>query len=255
MNTHSLRLALLLGLLVCFSLPAAAQEPSATPGPIPDHVLFTELLSRNVKDGVVSYKGFQADLPRFEAYLEQMAQVDPATLSNNDRFAFFINLYNAWTIRLILTKYPDLRSIKDLGGFFGPWKMDLVKLNGQTVTLDHVEHGILRPEFKDPRVHFAINCASKGCPKLRSEAYVGARLSDQLDDAVSRFINDPERTYIADGRLYVSRIFKWFAQDFDKDPVSFVRRYAKGDLATRLAATGDGVSVKYLSYDWSLNGN
>jgi hypothetical protein len=122
------------------------------------------------------------------------------------------------------------------------------------VTLDHIEHDILRPRFKDPRVHFAINCASKGCPPLLGQPFTADRLDQQLDFAARRFINDTRFNRLEDNTLYVSRIFKWFGEDFDHDIIGFFRRYAEGSLKSRLDAVKSGIDVSYLDYDWSLNG-
>jgi hypothetical protein len=120
--------------------------------------------------------------------------------------------------------------------------------------LDDIEHKILRPRFKDPRVHFAVNCASKGCPPLRSEPYYGSTLEQQLDEVTRGFINDQGRNRLEDQTLYVSRIFKWFSKDFDNDVVGFFAKYAESDLKERLIAGGGKIRVTYLDYDWSLNG-
>jgi hypothetical protein len=184
-----------------------------------------------------------------------LAQVDPDALSHDARFAFYINAYNAWTLKLILTGYPGVASIKDLGSFFSsPWKKKIVKIHGETLTLDQIEHEILRPEFKDPRVHFAINCAALSCPPLRSEPYEADRLDAQLDAATIAFINRTDRTYMQGDTLYVSRIFKWFNEDFKPDVEGFVRRYARDGLKAKLDAV-DKIKVRYLDYDWSLNGS
>ena len=120
--------------------------------------------------------------------------------------------------------------------------------------MDHIEHDILRPRFKDPRVHFAINCASKGCPPLRSDPYEGALLDRQLDEMAGAFINDPRYNSLDGRTLYVSKIFDWFAVDFKKDIISFFLKYAQGDLKRQLEAKRSKINIEYLNYDWSLNG-
>jgi hypothetical protein len=120
--------------------------------------------------------------------------------------------------------------------------------------LDHIEHDILRPRFKDPRVHFAVNCASKGCPPLRSEPYQASTLEQQLDEMAQAFINDSRRNRLEQQTLYVSSIFKWFSEDFNDDVVGFFLKYAQGDLKKRLEDNKSKIKVKYLDYDWSLNG-
>jgi hypothetical protein len=202
----------------------------------------------------VSYAGFKADEARLDEHLARMGRVDPDRLSREERFAYYINAYNAWTIKLILAGYPGVKSIKDLGSLLqSPWKKPLVHINGRTLTLDDVEHSILRPEFKDPRVHFAINCASKSCPPLLGEPYRGEVLDGQLDRVTTTFLNRPVNYRLQGDRFYVSSIFKWFGEDFG-DVLEFYTRYAQGDLKQALQTHRDRIRVDYLDYDWSLNG-
>ena len=220
-----------------------------------DNSIFADLLKEYVKDGVVDYAGFKKDELRLDAYLKVLEGVNPGTLDRNAQFAFYVNAYNAWTIKLILSGYPGVESIKDLGSVFkSPWKKEIVRIDGDLVTLDHVEHEILRPRFKDARVHFAINCASKGCPPLFTEPYQGDILEQQLDAVTGAFLNDPDYNRLDGNTLYVSRIFKWFKEDFNKDIVGFFLKNAKGPLRERLEAGKGSIKIKYLDYDWSLNG-
>ncbi len=220
-----------------------------------NHDGFARLLAQYVNNGIVNYKGFKAAEGQLDAYLERLARVKPDALDRQESMAFYMNLYNAWTIKLILSRYPDVRSIKDLGSVFqSPWKKKIVRLNGELVTLDHIEHDILRPRFKDPRVHFAINCAAKSCPPLLAEPYTGAQLDRQLDQVAGAFINDTASNYLKGDALYVSRIFKWFGKDFGYDIIGFFERYAQGDLKQKLAQNKGSLKVNYLDYDWSLNG-
>ncbi len=219
-----------------------------------DHSAFSELLQRYVKNGKVDYAGFQSEETKLDQYLDSLARVDINMLSRDEQFAFYANAYNAWTVKLILSKYPQIESIKSLGIFnTGPWKKKVVRLKGEKVSLDHIEHDILRPRFKDPRVHFVINCAAKSCPPLRSEAYRGDILNQQLDDSTRSFINDPKSYRLEGNDLYVSRIFKWFSEDFSDGALGFFQQYAKGELKEKLSKSGK-INVKYLEYDWSLNG-
>ena len=219
------------------------------------HSLFGDLLHKYVADGNVNYAGFQSEEDKLDQYLDLLQSVDPEALSRNEQFAFYANVYNAWTIKLILTKYPGIESIKELGIFStGPWKKKVVRLNGETVSLDHIEHDILRPRFKDPRVHFAINCAAISCPPLRSEPYLADKLDQQLEDATRSFINNPDSYRLEGQNLHVSRIFKWFSEDFNEDALGFFIKYANQDLKEKLAANPEKISIKYLAYDWSLNG-
>jgi len=232
--------------------PAIVRSWAAVPV---DHNIYAELLEKHVRAGIVDYQGFKSDESRLDEYLKILERVNPTDLSRDEQFAFFINAYNAWTIKLILTGYPGIDSIKDLGNLLkGPWKMKIARIDGKILTLDDIEHEILRPRFKDPRVHFAVNCASKGCPPLHSEPYEGSMLDLQLEEVTRGFINDPARNRLVDRILYVSRIFKWFSKDFDNDVVGFFVQYAEKDLKERLIAEGKRIKVKYLDYDWSLNG-
>jgi hypothetical protein len=232
-----------------------ATGPAGASGPVVDHGLFGILLKKYVKSGKVDYNGFQTEESLLDRYLEILEKTDTGRLSPKEQFAFFINAYNAWTIKLILSKYPDVSSIKDLGTFIqSPWKKKICRIDGDVVSLDHIEHDILRPRFGDPRVHFAINCAARSCPPLRSEPYTGDRLDRQLDDSTRAFINDPKSNYMTDGTLHVSRIFKWFSEDFKEGVLAFFHKYAKGDLKGQLEEKKDGIRIDYLDYNWSLNG-
>ena len=151
------------GALLCFLIMGLTTTASADQGV--GHGLYAGLLKKYVKDGVVNYQGFKNEEAVLDKYLKVIEKVDSKTLSRNEQFAFYINAYNAWTIKLILSGSPGIKSIKDLGSIFeSPWKKEFCRIDGDLVTLNHIEHGILRPQFKDPRVHFAINCASKSCP-------------------------------------------------------------------------------------------
>jgi hypothetical protein len=220
-----------------------------------DHSLYGMLLERYVKNGTVDYGGFHQEEDVLDRYLKILETTDSGTLSRNEQFAFYINAYNAWTIKLILSGYPGIKSIKDLGNIFkSPWKKKICRLDGGIITLDDIEHKILRPRFKDPRVHFVINCASKGCPPLISEPYIGATLEQQLDRSTADFLNNPERNYLEGVTLYVSKIFTWFAEDFDNDVVGFFIKYARGNVKKELEHHPDDIKIHYLDYDWSLNG-
>lgn len=246
-STAALLFAILLPAAACWPHPAGA-------GAVVDHAIYAQLLHRYVHNGQVNYDGFKQDESKLDRYLAVLEAVDPQDLEKNEQFAFYANAYNAWTIKAILSKYPQLSSVKELGIFnTGPWKKKIVRLNGQVLSLDDIEHDILRPRFKDPRVHFAINCAAYSCPPLRADPYVGSRLDAQLDEATRAFINNPDRNYLEGDTLYLSKIFKWFAEDFDRDPVAYVLRYADGSFKSELSARRTSLRVKYLTYDWSLN--
>ena len=221
----------------------------------PDHSIFGDLLAKYNQAGLVNYAGFKSEESRLDKYLGQLSSIDPESLTSPDRFAFYVNAYNAWTIKLILSGYPGLESIKELGNIFkSPWKRKFVDLNGKKVTLDHIEHDILRPQFKDPRVHFAVNCASIGCPPLFKEPFAGSRLEQQLDNATRAFINDRRYNRLEGNTLYVSKIFKWFKEDFDHDIIGFFEQFGADELRFMIKDRRATIKIEYLDYDWGLNG-
>jgi hypothetical protein len=243
------------GWLTAFLVGLLAVVLQAQAGTVADQALYAELLARHLKQGTVDYRGLKQDEALLDRYLESLARVAPEALPPAARFAHWVNAYNAWTLKLILKHYPGITSIKEAGSWLrSPWKLRFVRQHDRLLTLDEIEHDILRPQFKDPRVHFAINCASKGCPSLYPEPFDGNELARQLDDAARNFINDPARYRLEGETLYVSRIFDWFREDFNNDPLGFFKRYAQGPLAGQLAQKGDRLQVAYLEYDWSLNG-
>ena len=243
-------------LFISFSMitAAAGLQSIASSETTVDNGLYGELLKKHVRDGRVDYAGFKTEEAKLDRYLKILENVDPGILSRNEKFAFYINAYNAWTIKLILSGYPGVTSIKDLGSLLkSPWKKKIVRIDGKVITLDHVEHEILRPRYKDPRVHFAINCAAKSCPPLRPEPFNGNILERQLDDSTRSFINNPQSYRLDDSELYVSRIFKWFSEDFNEDIFGFFLKYATGNLKKELKSKSERIVVQYLEYDWSLN--
>ncbi len=242
-------------LLAVFGLCVFRIEPAAADPPTVDNALYAGLLARHVHHGLVDYRGLQQEETQLDRYLDVLAAVVPDLLSVDERFAFYVNAYNAWTWKLILNHYPGIRSIKDAGSFWqSPWKKKLARIDGRLLTLDEIENDILRPQFKDPRVHFAINCASKGCPPLYNVPFNGRDLDRQLDHVTRAFINDPTRYRLAGDVLLVSRIFKWFREDFHDDIIGFFQLYAEGDLRAVLQAKARDLDVEFLAYDWSLNG-
>lgn len=242
-------------LMICIALGVCLlmSGSSAQADTIVDNAVYAELLEKYVQDGVVNYEGLKTEEARLDQYLAMLDQTNPNDLSRNEQFAFYMNAYNAYTLKLIVEHYP-VKSIKNIGGLFkSPWKIKFCKVGGETLTLDDIEHTILRPSFQDARVHFAINCAAKDCPPLASVPFQGATLDRQLDANARAFLNNPAKTYLDGNTLWVSSIFKWFGEDFNDDPLSFVLTYAEGDFKHRLLANRDQITVKYLDYDWSLN--
>lgn len=206
----------------------------------------------------VNYKELKANSRGLNQYLKTISEVknsDFEQWTRDQQLAFLINAYNAWTVKLILDHYP-VNSIKDIGGIFSsPWKNKFFKLFGNQTSLDGIEHEKIRPLYNEPRVHFSLVCASKGCPGLRAEAFKADKLSEQLEDSTRRFLNDTSRNrYDSTGKEFqLSSIFKWYKDDFIKakgSVQSFVLPYMesiKGHTPTTSAP------IKYLDYDWSLN--
>ncbi|MGH8630833.1 MAG: DUF547 domain-containing protein [Burkholderiales bacterium] len=215
----------------------------------------------------VDYNGFMAERQALKHYLDELSSV---TQSEYDawgkprKLAFLLNAYNAYTVELILTEYPDVKSIKDLGSLLtNPWKKRFFSLLGKPRHLDDIEHGMIRAPgvFDEPRIHMAANCASVGCPALRSEAYVAERLEAQLEDSVVRFLSDRSRNRFnaQTGRLEVSKIFDWYGKDFAAPAGSveaWLVRYTDrlaDDPQTRQAIRDRGIRFGFLDYDWALN--
>jgi hypothetical protein len=238
------------------------------------HGAWTALLKKHVvlldggKGSQLRYAGMAADRAALKAYLAQLSAVDQQAydgFSKAQQQAFLINAYNAFTVELILTRYPKLESIKQLGGLLSkPWSIKFVPLLGTTLTLDNVEHDKLRERgrFDDPRVHFAVNCASVGCPMLREEAFVAERLDAQLEEQAMRFLSDRSRNRVRDGKLEVSQIFDWYGGDFKlghrgiASLPAFLARYATqlADApADRERIKAQTLPVSFLTYDWALN--
>ena len=240
------------------------------------HAAWTALLGKHVllldggRASQLRYAGMAADRAALKAYLATLAAVSPPAFedfSKPQQMAFLINAYNAYTVELILTRYPKLESIKDLGSLLqNPWKQKTSPLLGTTMTLDAIEHETLRARgrYDDPRIHFAVNCASIGCPMLREEAYVGERLNAQLDEQTLRFMSDRSRNRwdAASQQLEVSMIFKWYGEDFRlghkgfTSANAFFARYADqlADApADRERVRSQKAAVGYLDYNWKLN--
>jgi Protein of unknown function, DUF547 len=257
-----------------------AQTQTQTQTQTPDfdrsHAAWTALLRKHVKlvrrgqATQVNYAGFAADRAVLKVYLDSLSAVTPAAFvgwTPAERQAFLINAYNAFTVELILTRYPDLKSIKDLGSLLSnPWKPKWIPLLGSKVSLDDIEHIMLRKrgDYDDPRVHFAVNCASVSCPALREEAFVAARLDAQMDEQTLRFMSDRSRNRynVQRGRLELSKIFDWYGEDFRlghrgvTSLPAFAARYAEALAdapADRERIRAARVDIAFTDYDWALN--
>ncbi|MBX3490133.1 MAG: DUF547 domain-containing protein [Parvibaculum sp.] len=261
---------LLMFFFAILAAPAGRAAAMTSDRMTPDHRPWGELLrtyvvvpppaDRGAVPHFVDYAGLKAgktDRKALGAYIESLEAVDPAALPRDEQFAFWVNLYNALTVQVVVDHYP-VASIRDISispGFFsrGPWGRKLVRVAGRDLSLDDIEHAILRPEFGDPRVHYAVNCASWSCPDLAVEPYEGATLDAQLDAAARRYVNSPRGVEFRGGRLTVSSIFSWYKKDFggtEAGVLAHLRKYAEPELAAALAKA---TRVSSYDYDWSLN--
>lgn len=265
---------LCLALVGCFFAPVGLAEDSLHASwqrQLAQHVVVTE----QGRDSRVDYAAWRADKAQLDGYLKALGQVSKTTYESwpsAQQLAFLINAYNAFTVQLILTRYPDLDSIKDIGGWFsGPWSQDVGVLLGQPRTLDEIEHGMIRGQlgslrragfngFAEPRIHFAVNCASISCPPLRNEAYVGARLDAQLADQTRQFLAHRQRNWLDGDTLWVSKLFDWYASDFHlsgEDSIRpFLAKYSEAlglDEAQQQALQQGNLNIRFADYDWGLN--
>jgi hypothetical protein len=231
------------------------------------HELFDQILHDVVVSKYpqtqVDYDKLTEDQGKFEQYLNEVESVSKNEFrrwSKEQQLAFLINAYNAFTLKLILSAYPDITSIRDLGGliFSSPWKKKFFTLFGKKAHLDYIENGLLRKKFQEPRIHFAIVCASRSCPPLQPDAFVAMKLEQQLEHASRSFLRDPERNRYdrKTNRLEISSIFNWFRVDFEKAAGSieaFIAPYITDDPEIRILLANRAVRVHFLDYDWSLN--
>jgi hypothetical protein len=257
----SLRVALGVALAGPVTMPAGLHAQSRTV----DHGALDALLHAHVRRGMVDYDAFAA-APEFKAYLAKLAATDPAALPRAEALALWINAYNAYTIQLI-NRHGERKSIRNInktGGFikaYGPWKEKLALVGGKAYGLDEIEQDIIRPVFKDGRIHFALVCAAMGCPPLRNEAYTGARLDAQLDDQARVFLlQSPTKNRVdVPGRtLYVSPIlveFRDYIKDFggsNAEVGKFIAKYHPPGPERELLQRGN-FKVVSTHYDWTLN--
>nr|MBI1231503.1 DUF547 domain-containing protein [Cytophagales bacterium] len=252
--TTAYRVLLCCGLMFTVACQASGLgSDGSTP---PTHELFDALLRKYVTaDGKVNYPGFIAEKQAFQTYLDKLSSNAPdrSTWSREEQLAYWINAYNAFTIKLIIDNYP-VASIQDLKPMLNiplvntVWHLKFFQIGGQDASLDEIEHKILRKEFDEPRIHFAINCASYSCPPLLNEAFTAAKLDTQLDKVAVKFINDPKRNVISPGKAELSKIFSWFKGDFTKNVslIEFINRYSRVKL-------NPNAKISHLPYDWSLN--
>ncbi len=250
------------------ALPLVALLPRAALADADDAL--DALLARHVvphQDGVTrlryaEWKASAADMGALDGWIAAAAARRPAAMAREEAFAFWANLYNALTLKVVLDRYP-VRSIRDIRStgvpfdprqFGGPWRTRLVTIEGRRMSLDDIEHETMRPTFRDPRVHYAVNCASIGCPNIWPRAWRAATLEAALDTAAAAFVNHPRGvTVLPDGRLRVNSIYQWFKEDFggsDAGVIAHLRRYAAPALAAQFAAV---TAIADHVYDWTLN--
>ncbi len=229
-----------------------------------DHSLYDAVLKRHVKNGKVNYKALKTD-KEFATYLEQLSKANPDALpTREEKIAFWINAYNAFTLKLIVDNYPvksitEISALGKLTAFVGdsPWKREFFTINGKKMSLDKIEHEILRATFKEDRIHFAVNCASGSCPILRTEAYTAEKLSEQLSEQAKQFLKDTLRNRIdlKTKTIYISKIFDWYKDDFTKSAGTlehYLAQYIDDETIKRMLLNKE-FKIEYLDYDWSLN--
>lgn len=238
-----------------------AHDPASSA--VIDHGAFGDFLERYLmtgSDGInrIAYgKVAKADVSALGDYIEGLSNVAISDYARPEQMAYWINLYNALTVRVIINHYPvdSIRDIDISPGLFsdGPWGKKLVTIEGERVSLDDIEHQVLRPIFKDPRIHYAVNCASIGCPNLQPMPFEVDLLDRQLDDAAIEFVNHRRAVQIDDGQVITSSIYQWFKEDFGGDDpgvIAHLKAYAAPNLAMKL----EGISsIDDHAYDWQLN--
>ncbi|MBM9576192.1 DUF547 domain-containing protein [Leptospira sp. 201903070] len=219
------------------------------------HSKFSNELRKYVQNGLVDYTSWKTNRTALDSYLQTLSAVDEkeySSFTKSEKLSFLINAYNAFTIRLILDHYP-LKSIKELGGLFsGPWKIEFFNLLGAKKNLDWIEHEKLRKDFQEPRIHFAINCASKGCPPILNESYQAAKLEEQLSFVAKKFLSDSKfNRYDESAKiLYLSKIFQWFQTDFTRKNGNLLSFFNEN---SGLPPVPVAAEIQYLDYDWNLN--
>ena len=234
----------------------AVEEPAAALV----HDDFDALLKQHVDEdtGGVDYDALKADVAKLDAYLTRVAGVDLNKLSEQEKYAAYLNAYNGYTLKLILNNYPGVKSIKKLEK---PWDTASYVVGGETLSLNDIEHKKLRPVYKDPRIHFAVNCASVGCPKLRPYAYDAEVLDKQLDAVTKDAMTSARHIKVKDGALHLTKLMDWYKDDFVKEGFhqsaatvpAYVAQYTDDETKKFIQSKGGKPRVKYLDYNWNLN--
>ncbi len=230
-----------------------------------DHSVWDELLMAYAQDGGrhFDYAALKQDEEKFEAYLSRLANADLSSLAADEIQTLFINAYNAYIVRGIVEHVTDdgtyeIASIRDIPDVF---KRETHVVGGFELSLDNMEHNILRPIFKDPRVHFAVNCASSSCPPLPVRAFEAARLDEQLDEVTKAALTNPDYISIEDGSLLVTKIMEWYGADFvnpefkgsQKTLQAYIAKYATEEVTSFIKENGENLTVRFRNYNWALN--
>ena len=239
--------------MVSYRLYAKISFSSALTTP-PNHELLNAVLKNFVRDGQVNYQQLHENEEQLNIYLARLQSHAPTVnWSREEQLAYWINAYNAFTLKIILDNYP-VKSIKDIGDKLqiplvnSTWDIQFIEIGGKSFSLNDIEHRILRREFNVPAIHFAIVCASRSCPPLRSEAYSADNIDKQLNEQALAFINDESKNQIATDHIKISKIFSWFEGDFTKDGslIDFLNQYSHTKI-------NQDARIDFLEYDWSLN--
>ncbi len=233
---------------------ATAENDNAAAYEVVNHDAWDALLKKYVNDkGLVNYKGFTADSVKLNTYLKQLGDNPPLkdVWTREDQLAYWFNAYNAFTVQLIIRNYP-LKSIKDIAGGIPfvntPWDVKFIHIGDETYDLNNIEHGIVRKQFDEEKIHFALVCAAKGCPRLRNEAYTPDKVDAQLIDQAKNFFNSDKNKISAD-KAVISPLLDWYGKDF-KDKAPSMREYINKYSEVKIK---EGVKIGYGDYDWSLN--
>ena len=248
-NNHDLNMKIIT-LLLAALLPTLASAFDHS------HRAWNAIVSTHVKDDNFDYRSAKSSAAKsLDSYLDALAAVERGTYddwSDTQKLAYLINLYNAATIDLVLEHYP-VKSIRDIGGDDGPWKLKIVRLIGKKITLDQLEHEIIRKEFAEPRIHFAVNCASIGCPPLLNRAYTADQLESQLAAQTKRFLSNRRINHLDGKTLHLSPLFDWFRDDFTAAAKSVRHYVAPYFPESERKAILNEATLKFSEYDWALN--
>ncbi len=212
------------------------------------HKTWDQLLMKHVSvSGNVNYEGFKNDKAKLQEYLNSLAKESPSeSWSKNEKMAYWINAYNAFTVKLILDNMP-LKSVMEINGGKA-WDLKFIKIGNKTLSLNNIEHDILRAKFKDARIHFAVNCASISCPKIKNSAFNANELEKQLDQMTRSFVNNHTKNKIEAGNVKISKLFDWYKDDFTKQGsvIDFLNKYSKTKI-------NSAAKISFMEYNWNLN--